>query len=332
MINFLLLSLLSGVIELGSVLLGIKLGVPVAGIILFPFWYQLGNLLMSYLPRKKSLYLFMLATVILGTIINSFLWSYIVLAIQLVITSYCIQAAREKNKKSCPTWLKRSFRIGGFAISAIFVSCNGQIILIASIFFSVLLLLRGTTIERVASGKKKYQGISLVMIFHQIHYFVYTYIMPIYLYQNTKSFIAVAIAFAITWIVYLSPQVIVEKSGNVKYKKVFFVGHSFLAVCLGLMAWMSRFGCTEGVLCCWLLTGFGGGTVFCIKHLCSKYEKMNMDLSENIGHVVGPFLAVCICYYFPNVEITVLAFGSCISVVIALLSAIIVVVKERKNG
>ena len=52
MINFLLLSLLSGVIELGSVLLGIKLKVPVAGIILLPFWYQLGNLLMSYLPRK----------------------------------------------------------------------------------------------------------------------------------------------------------------------------------------------------------------------------------------------------------------------------------------
>lgn len=58
---------------------------------------------------------------------------------------------------------------------------------------------------------------------------------------------------------------------------------------------------------------------------------MNMDLSENIGHVVGPALAMCICYYFPNVEITALAFVACISVVVALLIAIVVIVKERKN-
>lgn len=329
MFSFLLLSLLSGVIELGTVFLGIKQGASVSEIILLPFWYQMGNLLMNYFPRNKTFYCIMFITVFSGTISNSFSWSYIVFASQLVITSYCIQAAREKNKKNCPTWLKRAFRIGGFAISPILVLYNGQPVLIASTLFSVILLLKGTAIVQTTSNKKKCFGISLVMVFHQIHYFVYTYIMPIYLYQKTGSFIIVAISFAVTWIVYLSPQTIVEKYDIMKYKTLFFVGHSFLAICLGFMTWMANAGFTKGVLVCWLLTGFGGGTVFCIKHLSSKYEQINMDLSENIGHVMGPALAVLLCFYAPDIETTVLAFAACISVIVTLLIAIIVVVKEK---
>lgn len=329
MVSFLLLSLLSGVIELGSVFLGIRLGVSVAGIFLLPFWYQMGNLLMNYLPRNETFYFIMFVTVASGTISNNFSWSYIVFASQLVITSYFIQAACEKSKKSCPTWLKRAFRIGGFAISPVLVLYNGQPILIASTLFSVMLLLRGAATVETTSNKKKYFGISFVMIFHQIHYFVYTYIIPIYLYQRTGSFIIVAILFATTWIVYLFPQTIVEKYDIMKYKTVFFVGHSFLAICLGLMTWMANAGFAKGVLFCWLFTGFGGGTVFCIKHLSSKYEQINMDLSENIGHVMGPALAILICFYAPDIEITVLTFAACTSVIATLLIAIIVVVEEK---
>lgn len=329
MVSFLLLSLLSGVIELGSVFLGIRLGASVAEIILLPFWYQMGNFLMNYLPRNKTFYFILFVTFASETISNSFSWSYIVFTSQLVIASYCIQAAREKNKKSCPTWLKRAFRIGGFAISPILVLYNGQPILIASTLFSVMFLLRGAATVETTSNKKKYFGISLVMVFHQIHYFVYTYIMPIYLYQRTGSFIIVAISFVFTWIVYLFPQTIVEKYDIMKYKTVFFVGHSFLATCLGLMTWMANARFTKGVLFCWLLTGFGGGTVFCIKHLSSRYEQINMDLSENIGHVMGPALAILICFYAPEIETTALSLAACTSVIATLLIAIIVVAKEK---
>lgn len=330
MIYFLFLSFLSGVIELGSVYVGIKLDLPVSMIMLLPFWYQLGNLLMAYIPKKRSVYFILSVLTIILSVINITNFNYYAFSLQLSACSLCIQTAREGNKKNCPAWLKRSARILGFATSPIMLFQHGQLTLIIGTLFATYLLLK---MQNAPTKKRMFiqseLALSWVMIFHQLHYFVYTYIMPIYIYNITRSYLLSSISFAITWIVYLTPQTIIEKFSKINYKQIFFIGHSFLAICMGAMFWSSYNKFVWVVLLSWLLTGLGGGTVFCIKHLSVKYERINMDLSENIGHVLGPLIAIVISSLNTGNEIIYLSLASFCFVICAIGNAIIVQRKEN---
>ena len=100
---------------------------------------------------------------------------------------------------------------------------------------------------------------------------------------------------------------------------------------MGMISYTSMHDATLAVLILWLLTGLGGGSVFCIKHLAKHYSDLDMELSENIGHVLGPIVAVLLCYCFPEQEVAYLSMASCIFVVLALLSTIGLKVKGEKN-
>lgn len=330
MYSFLILSGLSGIIELGVVFLGVYLGLPIPTVISLPIFYQLGNILMNYLPRKQKLCgVLSVIAFILGVLLYG-RYHYFPCAIQLVLSSYCIQMSRATQKRACPVWLKRVFRVGGFAISPIMLIGNGQAVLLICMVYCCILLIKLPGMSEPTQIKER-KKLSLVMIFHQLHYFVYTYIMPIYVLRLTNSYILSGLAFAATWVVYLLPQTIVERLKIKQYSLIFFTCHSFLAVCMGMISYTSMHDAMLAVLVLWLLTGLGGGSVFCIKHLAKHYSDLDMELSENIGHVLGPIVAVLLCYCFPEQEVTYLSMASCIFVVLALLSAIGLKVKGEKN-
>ena len=329
MYNFLILSLFSGMIELGTVFLGIHLNAPIPVIISLPLYYQLGNLMMNYIPKKKQICIVMSITVLILSIFSRTNYYYLSLTVQLIFSSFCIQITRDKHKKNCPTWLKRSFRITGFALSPLMLFEKGQLILITSITFCLFLLFHSSDV--LSHQKPKNNEISFVMIFHQVHYFAYTYIMPIYLFQITQNYMISASIFAITWIIYLLPQTIAEKYNMRNYKKIFLGCHTLLALCMGSMTLSFYKEKQLLLLLFWLLTGLGGGSVFCIKHLTQKYKSIDMDLSENIGHVLGPLIAIIICAIFPNKEATLLTAFSCVSVIITLILATFNIQKENIN-
>lgn len=330
MYSFLILSGFSGVIELGVVFLGINLGLPIPTVISLPISYQLGNIMKDFLPRKQKLcgvlsaIAFMLGVLLYGR------YHYIPFVIQLILCSYCIQMSRSTQKSTCPVWLKRIFRVGGFAISPIMLIANGQVVLLICMAYCCILMIKSPEMLENKQIKER-KKLSFVMIFHQLHYFVYTYIMPIYVFRLTNSYVLSGLAFAATWVVYLLPQTIAERLRMKQYTLIFFVCHSFLAVCMGMISYTSTHGATLAALTLWLLTGVGGGSVFCIKHLTKHYSNLDMELSENIGHVLGPVVAVLLCYSFPEREVTYLSLASCIFVVLALLSAIGLKVKGEEN-
>lgn len=327
MFNFLILSFLSGVIELGVIYLGIVQNFSIYLIIMLPFFYQMGNLMISILPKRKTLDAIFSWTVCFLSIIYYIYPNFGILAIQLAFSSYCLQLMRVHHKSSCPAWLKRSFRIAGFALSPIMIWGRGQVILLLSSLFCIFLINKDAIVQ--GENKKMFQkwnvqitGISMVMVFHQLHYFVYTYIMPILVYKMTESIITSSLVFSVTWIVYLLPQTIAEKLNITNYKKMFFFCHLFLAACMATIAISAYFCNTTIVLLFWLLTGFGGGSVFCIKYLCKKYESINMDFSENIGHFVGPLIAAYFCHMTTEYIFVVLPAISCFFVIIALILSI----------
>lgn len=337
MVFFLLLSFLSGTVELGSVFLGITMQQPIYKILLLPFFYQIGNLLMDIMPSKRSITLCSLTIVSVFFAINIVHFSFEIFLFQLTFISYFLQLTRAKYKKKCPVWLKRCFRIGGFAASPTLVLCNGQ--LVFSVIFIVCLytfVVNGarnnatlkTTRDEAPVNKKHF---SSVMLFHQLHYFIYTYIMPIYTFQLTDSILLSACSFAITWIVYLLPQVLTEKYKLENYRTIFFCCHLFLLACLLLIGLSFIFHIPVLALFGWLFTGLGGGSVFCIRHLTRYYETIKMDFSENLGHFGGPLIAALLCRIFSDLGSISLPFVSALCVCLALIIALVLVVKEKRD-
>lgn len=336
MISFLILSLLSGVIELGGIYLGITWDLPIHTIIMLPLFYQVGNLLTSILPSKTSGSIAVTGTVCLLCGIYNWHPSFWILAVQLALCSYCIQIVRLQNKSAYATWLKRIFRIAGFVLSPIMCLKDGQVVILLSIMFCVFSLMKEVLFQKVrdeSSPRKenKPAKISMVMVFHQLHYFVYTYIIPIYVHQKTGSIAISALLFSLSWVIYLTPQTIAEKLHIIHYKTMFFCCHIFLGLCMAAISISAHFDSVGMVLLFWLLTGFGGGSVFCISHLYKKYASINIDFSENIGHFLGPVIAIFLCHGADRNIFALLPAISCLFVMMTLLSALYVIRKEEKH-
>lgn len=331
MIWFLLFSLLSGVLELGSVWHAWKEGFSITVVLLFALLYQLGNLL--FVPRLATRrHVTALGTggmILLG--MNLFLDSLVLLGIEITIASLCIQASRSKCKSQCPAWLKRAFRIAGFLFAPIFIVLPQFTVGLCLCSAMAAALSGRQEAPPLASDGRKPVRFSSVMLFHQLHYFTYAYIMPINIAALTGSIMAGTVSFALTWVVYLLPQTLAERYGNISYRKLFFMGHSFLALVMAGLSFALSTGSIGAPLAFWMLTGLGGGTVFCIKHLTRRYREMDMTFSENLGHVLGPMAAILAARVFPGSEAVVLTAGSCIFVCLTLFSAIIVIGKEREE-
>lgn len=79
----------------------------------------------------------------------------------------------------------------------------------------------------------------------------------------------------------------------------------------------------------WILTGLGGGTVFCIEKIFKKiniYNKYSIDTSENYGHVAGLISGILIFNFFKSYEATIIFSSLC-----ALLTAFLAIRINNKN-
>ena len=72
----------------------------------------------------------------------------------------------------------------------------------------------------------------------------------------------------------------------------------------------------------WMLTGLGGGSVFCIQELTPICRSTDLTLSENAGHVLGCLTAIWLSGIMPGrLVLPVLTGISCVFVGLTLLSA-----------
>ena len=135
--------------------------------------------------------------------------------------------------------------------------------------------------------------------------------------------------FALTWVVYLMPQVIAGRFTGVNPRKLFFSCHSFLALTMGVLCIADACGNVPLMFAAWMLSGLGGGSVFCIKSLTPACQRTDLTFSENVGHVAGVLAAILILTVFPSADVPMLTGASCIFVCLTLMSAVILM---RKAG
>ncbi len=329
---FLMLSMLSGVLEIGVVLYGFTAGMPVGTVLAMAAMYQLGNLLC--LPgRIRPFWTGVIGTLNLCLSVANLYWKQpVVMAGLIALSSFGIQMARAGQKAACPTWLKRLFRIGGFLLAPLMTVCPGLLMVFCAGLPLAAVLCRyktGTSVGKEKAGKT----LSAVMVFHQMHYFVYTYGLLLYLLGLTGNPKLCAVWFAWTWVVYLLPGWIAERGRRYRPKTLFFVCHSFLAVLMGILTaavWTDQ---VRTGFWAWMLTGLGGGSVFCIRRLTVREETCNMTLSENIGHFAGTLVSAGVSFAAGEKAMPVLTALSGIFVCMALAAAAFgIMAEERRKG
>ena len=313
MVLFLLLSLLSGTLELGVLFLGVRMGLPLWSALLAPLAYQAGNLL--FLPRLAS-HRRAAAAGAAGALllpVNLWLQSPALFLLQVCLASLCIQAARRGQKDACPTWLKRSFRIGGFLLAPLLAYAPEPVLACCVLLPAAVLL--GAPETPQAGGPLR---LVPTMVFHQMHYFCYAYLLPVWAFQRSGSLLLSACCFALTWVVYLLPQTLAERWGGAEPRRMFFACHGFLALDMAVLCAAALLDWPPLLLLTWLLTGLGGGSVFCIQGLSALLAGTDLTFSENVGHVLGALGAAVLTACCPDQALPLLAGASCLLVCLTL--------------
>lgn len=331
---FYLLSLITGILECGWVAYGVTHSLPLWQILCYPLAYHLGNLFPKPFSLSQKCLLMMSA---ISFVISSFTFAkqlsevaiFIFTCVTLFLLSAVIQSVRSGLKSDSNRLMKRIFRVGGFALAPLAAIIPSEVLLISSAiaFYG----LKGYKSNYIVTHLRWQNGFSLVMIFHQLHYFFYAHItlasMSLMLsHNNSMGIVYAALLFCGTWVTYMSVEPVVSKLTS-KIIPVFYAGHIGISVLLFVMRLV-----TSKLLfvILWLITGFGGGVVYTISakaKVDGSYDKNSMIVSENIGHTLGLLVAVNIAALASNQSPGImLVFGS-ISAILAVVTMIFLTVK-----
>ena len=286
---YLFLSCLSGALELGVPLLAFKIYGKPTHLLMTVIGYHVASYSAKYLPLSPLVYT---CSAAFGTCILIIGWptSFPLFVLSAFFISLGLHYSRERarhNSRKVKTFTKRVARVIGFAASGLFSVWMLVIIGCCSIIGS---LHCDPKTKSIYQGGKVVSVLGINMAVHQIHYFVYCYVMFYWIILYLSSFMYLCgFVFTIGWLSYLLSEPILKKFNKIL---VLSGGHVSLTGLLVLLA-LTGESSIMLLITLWFLTGFGGGTVFCLRRSNQELPKQNqvdMNRWEDIGHVVGVFL------------------------------------------
>lgn len=291
-ITYLLLSFLSGFLELGIILYALRENMPLIIIPILGIAYQSGALFRRPIELPSWHYLAATASgLVIGLIIDR---SIGLLIITIFLLSIGLQGSRELvlKKRYVGTFAKRISRVLGFAFSGVFDL--HFLLAVAVIGLIVMLVMRKDLIGVPGPSFQRnwYAGVlGRTMLIHQAHYFSYAYFIPfLFLNMSGVSISLVGIVFSIGWISYSIAPLIFPKKSLIQY---FSLGHLLASLTLfTIFSFSNNFWIVLGA---WFFSGFGGGTVFYLREMeHSISEKTDLELWENFGHIFGLIVSITI--------------------------------------
>jgi hypothetical protein len=283
MINFYVLSLLSGFFELAPFVTALKSEGILAALIVAMF-YQLGNL--TPCPLKLSRIAIRTAVLAGTALFAAYLKTnfFPLLCVATALLSMAIQSARSVIKTNASKPLKRLLRVAGFGLGLF----GAPLLLLITGAVAALFIYTGKSdAGRSAFAPPRLNLVNIAMVLHQIHYFSYCYAAIAF----TAVFAGTAAAlglFLAGWAVYIIAARFYRGRGLVHS---FFFGHSLLVMLL-IGMFLAPSMAMKAVL--WVLTGIGGTTEFCLAKLSLERGGTpdGGTFAENAGHVLGAVLSV----------------------------------------
>ncbi|HCU38454.1 MAG TPA: hypothetical protein DGT21_24455 [Armatimonadetes bacterium] len=285
---YLLLSACAGMLELGVLVYAVRQSGPLLLMALLALAYQCGNLVPKPLALgKMPLCALAGAAAVLAALSCSAPW--------LLVACTCCFSASVQGARSTlrggrvTTATKRAARILGFLAACGFGPLVAAALAVA-VGIALLFLKVPVGARPETHAHRRPDGLAVLMILHQIHYFAYACLIPWRIGNQVHSapFVIVA-GFALGWVSYvLSPALF----RNTVSLRVLVAGHTLAALALASLALMHG---SDWVLPLWFSTGFGGGTVYVLRGLETGTARApDLDLCENVGHVAGAGLCAAV--------------------------------------
>ncbi|MBQ8798689.1 MAG: hypothetical protein IJZ55_03875 [Lachnospiraceae bacterium] len=333
---FNVLNIISGFLEVGSVVYGMK-HFGIYGALIGALCYQLGNLVPSPFTISKRLCNVFMVIAAMGLVVGlhteeAVLFSvpFLAAVLQNIRSSYKVNI--NKNDRSADDAKnvrfgkekKRFVRIIGFVFGFLLNSLTGLLCCVIVGF----LVNKSEQSSKNKMQRMKFNVFDYVLLFHEIHYFVYCYCMIAIAYESFGSVMA-CVMFLMSWLLYVfSPRAYtqIEKLFHGNYIKTFVLGHLVLITILIVIA-----GHTElpVKLVFWMLTGIGGTTEYCIERIEKQknmYEKDAHTAAENLGHVGGVALSILLYMYTNNLN------NALVAAILCAAAAIVLMIIGNKKG
>jgi len=335
---FYLMSLLTGVLECGWIAFGAVHALPLWQILCYPLAYHIGNLFPKPFSLSRSMlrimcFLSTMAGILTFVVQLSEKAVFMLTCIALFLLSAVIQSVRSGLKSDGNRLLKRVFRVGGFALAPLVAIVPSAILVLSSI--AAFLALHKYVSKPGITHMTRQNGFSLVMTFHQLHYFFYAHItlaaMSLLLsHDSAAGVVYAALLFCGTWVTYMSVEPIVSRLTSL-ILPVFYIGHIGIGILLFTMHYVTS---RPVFIVLWLVTGFGGGVVYTISaraKVTGSYQKDSMTIAENIGHTLGLLTAVSMAAVFGMTSPQImLVFGS-VSALFAVVAMALITRKENNH-
>lgn len=306
---FIILNIMSGLLETGAVIFGMRnYGIVFA--LVAALLYQIGNLTPYPFKLSKTVKtLFASASAILMIF---GMWTPCCVMVAIPFLALSLQSVRAKYKLDDLKSYKRILRMIGFFLGFgfnAFIGIVGSCIVVFAICLS-------DSNDKFAIIIPHFNRLQWILVFHELHYFVYCYAVMLIAYQYIGA-IGATVLFFLSWIAYVSSRKLFYKNAS-NYKKAFIIGHSILVIILILIYFIPNMAMKT---VCWLLTGIGGTTEFCIGELEKKtgQNAANHNCAENYGHIGGTLISIFIVIITKNLLSTVLIAGVFASVALILM-------------
>jgi len=210
----------------------------------------------------------------------------------IAILSWSLQAVRRRlldgaGGDAPQTTHKRIARVAGYVLATIVPAMVWAPVIALLIVGGFLFVNPRRTSELANSwlSIKSPDMVEITMVLHQAHYFSYCYAVPALLASGRTGGVAlVGLWFSCGWVTYLLAESLWRRFPPVA---VFVVGHLFLS---GLLVLLSKFHeLPWSVLSFWVLSGLGGGTVYCLSvlHKREHHSAERLEQAEDTGHILG---------------------------------------------
>lgn len=209
----------------------------------------------------------------------------------LAALAWSLQAARRRHAHARPadsptTARKRAARVLGFLAASLAPLWASLAIILAAVALAA-----GMRLGPANEPRPRLSGhpIEAVMVLHQTHYFTYCYGLLLILSQLAGGPGLVGLWFGVGWVTYLSAERLWART---RLDRALVLGHIVVAATLMGLALLGRDA--MGAVAFWTLTGFGGGTVYCLTrlHRSAAAPAEALDLAEDIGHAGGVAIAL----------------------------------------
>lgn len=290
----LVLAGVASIVELGPLFALLRAEAGMTAILLCALGYQLGNALAGRIacpPAVLAVVACLCAAALFLLPPGHALW-----LMSLAFLSWSLQTIRRHiatstNAVRVSTAQKRLARVAGFVASSLLP--------IAVIALVVGALCTAGALHAHTNPARQFRrepaahparALEWIMVVHQLHYFTYCYAVLALLERSRPGSIwPLGILFALGWVTYLSAEALLRRFDIVIS---FVLGHVFVAATLvGLSIWSANFYL---VTLMWLLTGFGGGTVYCITQAYRRSGSPpdRLERFEDAGHIGGVVVAL----------------------------------------